>query len=187
MTELLLRFYDVLPLARSAERYWPGFLAESYLPQSVRGVRNSFASSGLDGWLFWLFLLLPVALLVSVVIWQGRKISLKSISPHRDSPRVLFNELLGQLELSTEDKKLLLEITRAARLKHPALCLLSPGMLDHTRQLWQQEIGSHRVPREKFNRIDHIAVQLYDHHIAQIKADKSSKGYAAHNSQAITK
>ncbi|MCK4628923.1 MAG: hypothetical protein KAT56_07955 [Sedimentisphaerales bacterium] len=167
MTELMLWFYDVLPLARPTERYWPSFLAGSYLPQSVRGVRDSFVSSGLDGWLFWLIMLLPVVLLIGIVLWYGRKISLKSISPISNSPRVLFNELLGQLELSTEDKKLLLEMTHAARLKHPALCLLSPGMLDRTRQLWQQEKGPLQVPREKYDRIDHIAVQLYDHHNSQ--------------------
>ena len=171
MMEWILQFYDVLSLVRPAERYWPGFLAESYLPQSVRGVRDSFASSGLDGWLFWFFLLLPVVSLVGVVIWQGRKISLKPISPISNSPRALFNELLGQLELSTEDKKLLLEMTRAARLKHPAVCLLSPGMLDRTRQLWQQEKGPLQVPREKYDRIDYIAVQLYDHHNSQAIAE----------------
>ena len=182
MTKLLLQLYDILPLTRSAERYWPSFLAESYLPQSVRGVRDSFASSGLNDWLFWLVLLLPLVLLMVVVIWYGRKTSLKSTSPSRDrgSPRTLFNELLEQLELSTEDKKLLTEMTRAARLKHPALCMLSPAMLDRTRQLWQQEIGLHRIPREKFNRIDQIAVQLYDHHSVKNAADIS----AGYNSQA---
>ena len=180
MTELLLRFYDILSLTRLAGRYWPNFLAESYLPQSVRGVRDSFASSGLNGWLFWLILLLPLILLMVMVIWYGRKMSLKSMSPLKGSPRTLFNELLEQLELSTEDKKLLTEMTRAARLKHPALCMLSPAMLDRTRQLWQQEIGPHRVPREKFNRIDQIAVQLYDHHSVKNAADVP----ATHNSQA---
>jgi len=168
---MLLQLCDILLLILPAERYWPSFLAESYLPQSVRGVRDSFASSGLDGWLFWLFLLLPIVLLIGIVLWYGRKISLKSISPISNSPRTLFNELLGQLELSTEDKKLLLEMTHAARLKHPALCLLSPGMLDHTRQLWQQEKGPLQVPREKYDRIDDIAVQLYDHHNSQAIAE----------------
>lgn len=180
MTELLLRFYDILLLTRPTERYWPSFLAESYLPQSVRGVRDSFASSGLNDWLFWLILLLPLVLLMVVVIWYGRKMSLKSMSPIKGSPRTLFNELLEQLELSTEDKKLLTEMTRAARLKHPSLCMLSPAMLDRTRQLWQQEIGPHRVPREKFNRIDQIAVQLYDHHSVKNVTDVP----ATHNSQA---
>lgn len=182
MMELLLRFYDILSLTQPGEQYRPSFLAASYLPRSVSGVRDSFASSGLNDWLFWLILLLPLVLLTMVVIRQWRKMSLKSMSPFEGSPRTLFNELLEQLELSTEDKKLLIEMTRAARLKHPSLCMLSPAMLDRTRQLWQQEMGPRRIPREKFNRIDQIAVQLYDHHSVK----NATEVLATHNSQATS-
>ena len=66
------------------------------------------------------------------------------------------------MKLGETDKKLLREMAEGSRLRHPATSLLSPKMLDWSRQVWRDEMGTRKVNDLKYKRIDHICVQLFD-------------------------
>ena len=143
-------------------RWLQSAAVESSLPYSLRGVRDSFRTfylSGLEAWL----LTAGVLLAVGIVLWNWRRCRRKAARQISDNADTLFDELLGQVVLCASDKKILREMAKDARLKYPAMCMLSPEMLDLSRQLWREEKGSRQVTREKYDRIDAIAVQLYDH------------------------
>jgi len=127
--------------------------------------RDSWAQSTTEHQvLFWLMLAGFVGLISALVIvhWvQQRKLRLKPIV---DDPRRLFEDLLTQLEFADEDKQVLRQMVSQARLRHPAVCLLSPDLLEWSRRLWQTEKGDSIEP-EKLRRIDTISERLYDHSV----------------------
>ena len=135
---------------------------QAELPYSIRGVRDSLAGS--EGqWLFWVCLLVPVlALTVTAFLWWHGHRQDKVLGEIND-PEVLFEDLLKRVDLVEEDKDILREMTRAARLRHPATCLLSPALLDWSRQVWLAEEKPGAVPAEKASRIDEISTKLFDH------------------------
>ncbi len=125
--------------------------------------RESWAESSAEHQvLFWLMLAGFVGLISALVIvhwFQQRKHRLKPIV---DDPRLLFEDLLTQLELADEDKQVLRQMASQARLRHPAVCLLSPGLMEWSRRLWQAEKSDHIEP-ETLRRIDTISMHLYEH------------------------
>jgi len=139
---------------------------EGSLPYSLRGVRDSFFRTPLylSGWEVWLLLAAAVLSVVGIVLWNWRRRCRKTAGQISDNADTLFDELLGQVTLCASDKKILREMAKGARLKYPVMCMLSPEMLDLSRRLWRQEKGPRQVTREKYDRIDAIAVQLYDHY-----------------------
>jgi len=141
----------------------PGSIGLNALPYSVRGVRDSFANLGLNNWLLWVLLLTPVLLTAVIILWYKIKSAPSSVPEEGDDPFGLFEELLGDLELTEADKKLLYDMAQGANLQHPATCLLSPGMLGRARQIWMDEKGKDEVTDEKYKDIDRIAVTLYGH------------------------
>jgi hypothetical protein len=132
------------------------------IPFSQR-FRDSWAESTAEHQvLFWLTLVGffgLIGVLVVVHWFQQRKHRLKPIV---DDPRRLFEDLLTQLELADEDKQVLRQMVSQARLRHPAVCLLSPNLLEWSRRVWQAEKGDSIEP-ETLRRIDMIAERLYDH------------------------
>ena len=132
------------------------------LPFSQR-FRDSWGKSSTEHQvLFWLTMAGFVGLIcaLAIVHWvQQRKHRLKPIV---DDPRRLFEDLLTQVQLADEDKQVLRQMASQARLRHPAVCLLSPGLLDWACRLWQTEKGDSVEP-ETLRRIDTISIHLYDH------------------------
>ena len=113
--------------------------------------------------MLFVFVALTATVIVTLAIlnkYKTRKINPGSAPNNSDS---LFDELLGKLELSVDDRNLLHEMTEGARLRHPTLCLLSPDLLEWARQLWLQEKGPDCVTNQKTTQLDAIAVKLYDH------------------------
>ena len=145
-------------------RWLQSAAVEGSLPYSLRGVRDSFRTLYLSGWEAWLLTAAAVLLVVGIVLWNWRRRRRKAARQTNDNADTLFDELLGQVVLCASDKKIMREMAKGARLKYPAMCMLSPEMLDLSRRLWRQERGSRHVTREKYDRIDAIAVQLYDHY-----------------------
>ena len=136
------------------------------LPFSVRGVRESFSTFSLHDWLFWMILITPLVLLLGILWWYGRQWLAAAPLRPKHSPRTLFEQILAALNLPAEDKKLLRRLARGAGLTHPALCLLSPALLDQARQIWRQRQGPRRVPPEQYHRLDDIALRLFDYYVA---------------------
>ena len=155
MSELTLTEIWIQLLPKAAE------VAEE-LPFSQR-FRDSWAQSTTEHQvLFWLMLAGFIGLISALVIvhWvQQRKHRLKPIV---EDPRLLFEDLLTQVELADEDKQILRQMVSQTRLRHPAVCLLSPGLLEWSRRLWLEEKGASIEP-ETLRRIDTISEHLYDH------------------------
>jgi len=129
------------------------------MPFSIRGVRDSFMSGG--HWMFWLCLLAPAAVLVGSAWWWWRQNRREKQRQIINNPEKLFEGLLAQVKLAEDDKDLLREVTKAARLRHPAMCLLSPELLDVSRRAWLAEKNEKEV-QEKSRRIEEISKSLYD-------------------------
>jgi len=81
-----------------------------------------------------------------------------------NDPDKLFCALLARIDLAEADKKLLRRMASGARLRHPVLCLLSPGLLAWTGRVWLNEQGPRTVTAQTTAQLNNIAVRLYDHH-----------------------
>ena len=135
------------------------------LPWSLRGVRDSLRAGDHSGmWFFQALMVLAAGVLVLLILRTVRR------GPRREQvdrpinkPRRLFRELLGELELDAAEKRLLRRMTSGARLKHPAMAVLSPGLLEWTRRLWLAEKGERVVDGHTNQRVDGIAVKLFGH------------------------
>ena len=77
----------------------------------------------------------------------------------------MFKSLLGQLDLSAEQKYVLNKMALEARLRHPSQMLLSPFLINWSRDLWVKEKGYQAIGQEKLRMIDEISDTLYDYHI----------------------
>ena len=141
---------------------WPGTLAEQ-VPYSVRAVRDWWRASDQYGWLLLGGLMVLGLLVAYIVVRYYRSSPRQQALPLTNNPDRLFDDLLAQLDLSPSERKLLRQIASGARLRHPSMCLLSPGLLDWARKLWLAEKGPGVVTESNSARIDAIAVRLYDH------------------------
>jgi hypothetical protein len=130
----------------------------------LRAIQESFVSSPPPGWTVWLFIITIAAVVFVPKAWSFIRGESKATQVEDNNPEKLFDEMLGVLHLSESDKRLLRQMADQGRLKHPAMCLLSPGMLEWTRELWVQEKGSSYVTEAKTAQIREISVKLYGHH-----------------------
>jgi hypothetical protein len=138
--------------------------AAGNLPDSLRAIQNSFGSSPSYSLTLGLLVITISAAMVVVPAWYFGRGRSKAAKMEDNNPEKLFDELLGVIHLSESDKRLLRQMAGQSRLKHPAMCLLSPGMLEWARQLWVQEKGSEYVTAAKAAQVREIAVKLYGHH-----------------------
>jgi len=141
----------VLPLAEISNR--------------VLRVRDSLRTTGISSWLFLSVLATAMGVLFLLAFWarwrSGQKIKLEIF----DNPEQLFQSLLGQLDLSVEQKTVLNKMAADTRLRHPSQILLSPYLLNWSRNLWLKEKGRKAIGPKKLQTINDIADKLYDYHI----------------------
>jgi len=130
------------------------------MPLSIRGVQDSFMSGG--HWIFWLCLLVPATVLLGSVWWWRRQNHRRKQRQIINDPEKLFEELLRRVKLDENDKDLLREVTKAGRLRHPAMSLLSPELLDVSRRAWRAEKNQKKT-QDKSRQIDAIAKSLFDY------------------------
>jgi len=142
----------------------PAASSAAPLPWSLRGVRDSLRTTA-EGqeWALWLFAGLAAALVITLIVAHYRSAG-RDVAKQSNDPRDLWRALLDQLALKQDDKKLLLRMAAGARLRHPAMCLLSPGLLQWAGQVWFAEKGPPAVTDQDIQRLDDIAVQLFDYH-----------------------
>ncbi len=128
----------------------------------MTGVKNSFDGEFEN--FYWVFIFLVIA--VAVVVVANKLISNKKIKfsfkRKKSQPELLFEQMLGELDLNESDIKLLKDMAKATRLRHPAVSLLSPGMLDWSRDIWIKETTIAPLSQTKIKQIDDISVKLFD-------------------------
>ena len=134
------------------------------LPWSLRGVRESLRTTA-EGqeWTLWLFAGLAAAFVITLIVAHYRSAG-RDIAKQSNDPKVLWRTLLDQLALKQDDKRFLMRMAAGARLRHPAMCLLSPGVLQWAGQVWFAEKGPAALTDQDIQRLDDIAVQLFDYH-----------------------
>jgi hypothetical protein len=147
-----------------------GNIIQVELPYSLRGVSESMKNSGSYGTVI-ICLLIGLLLLVGIcLLLSWRKNRKDQAARDVNDPDKLFASLLGQLHLPESDKALIREMAAEARLRHPAVCLLSPGLLQWTSRLWQTEKCPKEINSHKLARLNEISVALYDHVIPSAPA-----------------
>ena len=140
-----------------------GNIIQVELPYSLRGVSESMKNSGSYGAVT-ICLLTGLLLMVGIcLLLSWRKNRKDQADREVNDPDKLFASLLGQLQLPESDKALIREMAAKTRLRHPAVCLLSPGLLNWTSSLWQTEKYPKIVNVQKLARLEEISVILYDH------------------------
>ncbi len=140
------------------------------VPYSVRAVRDSMIQSSPQGWVFWLIISTVLLTIVLMTIYAWRRESKNPSKKISNNPDTLYESVLAQLDLSDSQKNLLRKMSRGARLRHPIISLLSPGLLDWSRRLWVKEQGSRQVEPNVTRLINEISVRLYDHQPPSINA-----------------
>jgi hypothetical protein len=138
-----------------------GLLAQSN--EFLNSIQNSF-NSGFDRYLIGFFLVMAgiivAVVCVKLAMWLNRTYWRQAqIAGQPDS---FFKTLLNQLDLDDGERKLLAAMAAGSRLRHPAMMLLSPNLLNWTRQVWQDESGPNVVNRQVVSRIDDIRQKLFD-------------------------
>ena len=153
----------VLMMCRWANAAGAG-VEKNPLPWSLRGVRDSLRAGDHTG--MWFFQII-MALLAGLVVWliMGAVLRLprrEQTGKSINKPQRLFRDLLEQLDLDASEKRLLQRMAAGARLKHPAMAVLSPGLLEWARKLWLVEKGNRAVNARMNQRLDRIAGKLFD-------------------------
>ncbi|MBN1436942.1 MAG: hypothetical protein JW936_07695 [Sedimentisphaerales bacterium] len=132
------------------------------LPANFRAAQDAMTKpSDNTGYILSLVLLLIVVL----VVWRAivfRRNHKTPYLPAVNDPQKLFEDLLKQLQLEPSEQKLLRQMVRGARLKHPTMCLLSPQMLAWACKLWHSEKGINEVPAEIAEQLDGISCKLFE-------------------------
>jgi hypothetical protein len=138
--------------------------------EDLRALQDSLGRYHLNLEYLRLGALAAIGLLAGLLIWRWIQMRRVTPRPAEDHPQRLFDDLLARLDLSDADHRLLQELVAGARLRHPVMCLLSPGLLEWSARVWRAEKGPQVASEEKMARLRQIAVQLYDHH-APINAE----------------
>ena len=160
--------WNILPLYNSDAlatlfRSAGGFSVQNDTPVGIREFRDAFSTSSLDFRYVGIFLGAILFIILVFTIWREVKKFQERKNQITNNPDLLFKQLLNATGLTTNEQKLLNEMTSQTRLKHPAMCLLSPGMLNWSKQLWLKEKGRRIVTAGKIAQIKEISIKLYDH------------------------
>ncbi|MBI9018737.1 MAG: hypothetical protein JEZ07_15895 [Phycisphaerae bacterium] len=125
-----------------------------------KNFQDSFIDSNSLIILLSLFSLITV-ICIAIIVWQKIIKSQKKHYQHFNSAEKLFEDILAQLELADEDKKLLRQMTHQSRLKQPTVALLSPKLLENSCELWIKEKGSTTVTNEKLEQMSIISDKIF--------------------------
>ncbi len=144
--------------------------AEGYLPlraidlyHRYQTIRSTFTSNTLSNGAAWSITIALLVFFVLLILLSSRSRPGESAPATAAHPLKLFEEILESLDLTGEEKHLLREMAEGARLQHPAMCLLSPGLLDSARAVWRKEKGDASLSPLKRQKIDGICCKLFDH------------------------
>ena len=131
----------------------------------VLRVRNSLRATGTGNWVFWVFGAIVLGSIILLTVWSRWRDRHEITPGIYDNPEQLFKSLLSKLELSALHKSVLNKMAADTRLRHPSEILLSPVLLNWSRDLWVKEKGYHAIGPEKLRVIEEISDAIYGYHI----------------------
>ena len=105
----------------------------------VLRVRDSLRMSGSGNWMLWSVIGTAVSGLFLLIIWNRWQNRHQFEVKNLENPDKLFKSLLEQLDLSAREKTVLGKMADDTRLRHPSQMLLSPYLLNWSRDLWLKE------------------------------------------------
>lgn len=140
---------------RRVEDSWP------VIPAPVQSMQDYLISQrDLIGHFQWSMLV--VVALIALLIWLSRYQRRRTVAVvSTDKPEQIFDDLLKKLNLDAADRNLLQQLASEARLRHPVMCLLSPGLLEWGRNVWLAEKGPEKVTAEVTGHLYEISAQLH--------------------------
>jgi hypothetical protein len=137
----------------------PWLLAE--IADPLNSLKDSFPRAHFDPWVLGAVFAGIIAVLIGLVV-LNRLLTRRASARKAENPEGVFDGLVHRLKLTEDERRLLREMTTGAMLKHPAMSLLSPGLLDWTRKVWLAEQGPAVVTPDKQRRVDDLCRKLFD-------------------------
>ncbi|MBN2064115.1 MAG: hypothetical protein JW745_04865 [Sedimentisphaerales bacterium] len=139
------------------------FLAQSYNP--VKSMGDSFRKSAeFDSGPFFKGILLVIAIILLCVLIS--KIHFRNKKEKLTQEYKLFEDILGELQLESKEKELLREMAKQARLKHPAMCLVTPSLMEKSKELWLKEKGDKLTKSGKIQILNEITHKLHGYSVS---------------------
>ena len=75
----------------------------------------------------------------------------------------LFEDILAKLNLTRTEKNTLRLMAKEARLKQPAMCLVTPGLMQVSKDLWLKEKGKKLIKSGKIQILNEVSHKLHDY------------------------
>ncbi len=75
----------------------------------------------------------------------------------------LFEDMLDIIQLNNQEKDVLRQMVREARLKQPAMCLVTPSLMEKSKELWLKEKGQKLIKDGKIKVLNDITNKLHDY------------------------
>ena len=131
-------------------------------PTVFKDMSKSFRdTSDLDSSLAYQFLGVIVAVILTLIL--VKKIHFRHNYHKTTREYKLFEDLLTKLNLTRTEKNTLRQMAKEARLKQPAMCLVTPSLMQVSKELWIKEKGKKLVKSGKIQILNDVAHKLHDY------------------------
>ena len=131
----------------------------------IKSMSDSFRSTSelQYGLLLSLFAIIGIIVLIAIIV---KKLYFHNSEDNISREYKLFEDILDQLQLTRQEKETLRTMAREARLKQPAMCLVTPSLMEKSKELWLREKGQKLVKDGKIKILNDIAYKLHDYSLS---------------------
>lgn len=134
---------------------------ENPLTEMAKGMRGN---KDLDYSLFFKMIgVIVVIVLFSILV---AKIHFRHKKAESTKEYKLFEDLLDVIQLNRQEKDVLKQMVREARLKQPAMCLVTPALMEKSKELWLKEKGQKLIKDGKIQILNEITHKLHDYSVS---------------------
>ncbi len=131
-------------------------------PNPLKQWSKSFQDTAkFDSVLAYKFLGIIVAIILTLILI--RKIHIRHNYHKTTREYKLFEDLLAKLNLTRTEKSTLRQMAKEARLKQPAMCLITPGLMQVSKDLWLKEKGKKLIKSGKIQVLNNVSHKLHDY------------------------
>ena len=153
---ILIRIYMFYLLAQTNNKLF------SSRPTVFEDMSKSFKdTSKFDSNLAYQFLGVIVAIILTLILI--RKIHFRHNYHKTTREYKLFEDLLSKLNLTRIEKNTLRQMAKEARLKQPAMCLVTPSLMQVSKDLWLKEKGKKLIKSGKIQILNEVSHKLHEY------------------------
>ena len=91
-----------------------------------------------------------------------RRTQSAAVTETKENAETFFRHVLAKVALNRQEKKLLQTMAKGTRLRHPAMMLLGPDLLQWSQNVWLNERGPKVVTPDMKDRIKAISTKLFE-------------------------